>query len=78
MVVLALATIICWRYRPGAALVILFGVLAFDLGLLTSTNLWDYLLDLPLVLFAWGWALAISLRRPLRRLRSPERNHNRP
>ena len=31
MVVLALATILCWRYRPGAALVILFGVLAFDL-----------------------------------------------
>ncbi len=78
MVVLALATILCWRYRPGAALVILFGVLAFDLGLLASANVWDYLLDPALVLFAWGWALSIPLRRPLRRFGSPERTHNRP
>jgi len=69
-VVLALATITCWRYRPAAALVILVGVLAFDLGLLTSANVWDYLLDLALVVFASGWALTL----PLRRLLSPERN----
>ena len=67
-VVLALATITCWRYRPGAALVILFGVLAFDLGLLTSANVWDYLLDLALVVFASGWALIL----PLRRFLSPQ------
>jgi hypothetical protein len=72
MVALALATITCWRYRPGAALVILVGVLAFDLGLLTSANVWDYLLDLALVVFASGWALTL----PLRRFLSPERNRS--
>ncbi len=70
MIVLAVATIICWRFRPGVALVVLLGVLAFDLGLLTSTNVWDYLLDPALALFAWGWALTL----PLRRFRSPERS----
>ena len=70
LTVLALATIVCWRYQPGAAVVILLGVLAFELSLLPSANLWDYLLDPALVLFAWGWALTIALRR----LRSPQRN----
>jgi len=63
MVALAVATIVCGRYHPGAALVILVGVLAFDFGLLASANVWDYLLDPILVLFAWGWALALPLRR---------------
>jgi 4-amino-4-deoxy-L-arabinose transferase-like glycosyltransferase len=41
----------CWR-RRGAALVLTAGVAAFDLGVLESRNLWDYLLD-PW-LFAWA------------------------
>jgi 4-amino-4-deoxy-L-arabinose transferase-like glycosyltransferase len=41
----------CWR-RRGAALVLTAGVAAFDLSILESRNLWDYLLD-PW-LFAWA------------------------
>ena len=70
IVLLALAVITCWYYRPGAALVLLLGVLAFELGLLPSANAWDYLLDPALVLFGWGWVLAIALRRS----RSPQRS----
>lgn len=32
-------------------------VLAFDWHLLESPNLWDYLLDFWLVLYAWGWVI---------------------
>jgi hypothetical protein len=63
MAVLAIAIIACSRYRPGAALAIVVGVLAFDFGLLGSSNVWDYLLDPVLVLFSWGWTLAVMLRR---------------
>jgi len=71
MVVLAMGIIASTRDRPGAALVIVLGVLAFDFGLLGSTNVWDYLLDPVLVLFSWGWTLAIMLTR----LRSLQGSH---
>jgi hypothetical protein len=71
MVALAIGIIVCSRHRPGAALVIVLGVLAFDLGLLGSANVWDYLLDPVLVLFSFGWVLA----RWLARLGSPQGNY---
>jgi hypothetical protein len=44
-----------WRTHRAAAAVILCSTAAFNLGLLESTNLWDYLLDPWLVVFAWVW-----------------------
>ena len=63
MVVLAVGVIACSRHRPGGALVIVLGVLAFDFGLLGSANVWDYLLDPVLVFFSWGWTFAVLLAR---------------
>ena len=48
MVVAGLVVAWWWR-RRGAALVLAAGVGAFNLRLLESNNLWDYLLDMPLV-----------------------------
>ena len=52
--VLLVAGLVVWWWwsRLGAALVLASGVAAFNLGLLESGNLWDYLLD-P-VLFVWA------------------------
>jgi hypothetical protein len=63
MIGLALATFVSWCFRPVAAVMLLLGVVAFDLNLLASTNIWDYLLDPALVLFAWGWGLVLLMRR---------------
>ena len=63
MIGLALATFVSWCFRPVAAVMLLLGVVAFDLNLLASTNIWDYLLDPALVLFAWGWRLVLLMRR---------------
>ncbi|MHC4547524.1 MAG: hypothetical protein ACYTEZ_02005 [Planctomycetota bacterium] len=63
---LLLLTGFFWFSGRRAAAVILFGaVAAYDVGLLESTNLWDYLLDPFLALFA----LACGGRALLRRLR---------
>lgn len=43
-----------WRRRPRAGLVLLAGIVAWNLGLLESTNLWDYLMDPWVTLVAWG------------------------
>lgn len=61
MTALAIGVLAVFRYRAGAALVIVLGVLAFDFGLLGSANVWDYLLDPVLVLFSWGWMLNVLL-----------------
>jgi hypothetical protein len=61
--VLLIAGLVVWWWggRLGAALVLASGVAAFNLGLLESDNLWDYVLD-P-ALFVWGvGALARSTR----------------
>ncbi|MEJ2060413.1 MAG: hypothetical protein P8Y64_07995 [Gammaproteobacteria bacterium] len=51
--------LLLWRLpRRGGAWVLALAVAAFDLHLLESTNLWDYLFDLWLVLYAWGWGIA--------------------
>jgi len=51
----------CWRRRRGAALVLTAGVAAFNLGVLESANLWDYLLDPCLFVWAAGSLVARSL-----------------
>lgn len=43
--------------KRGAALVFLIPVAAYNARVLESDNLWDYLMDPALAVFAWGWAL---------------------
>lgn len=62
---LAVLAVIGWYLRPGAAIVIPVSVIAFNFGWLTSTNVWDYLLDPMLTLFAWGWLLIVFTSRTL-------------
>ena len=62
---LAVLAVMGWYLRPGAAIVIPVSVIAFNFGWLTSTNVWDYLLDPMLALFAWGWLLIVFTSRPL-------------
>jgi hypothetical protein len=45
-----------WKTHPSAAIILLCAMASFHLGLLESTNLWDYLIDPWFVLFSWGWA----------------------
>jgi hypothetical protein len=53
LVLLVVGLVVWWWWgRLGAALVLTSGVAAFNLGLLESDNLWDYLLD-P-ALFVWA------------------------
>lgn len=55
LLALVAALIIAWWWRRrGAAVVLAAGVGAFNLGVLESANLWDYLLDPALVASAWG------------------------
>lgn len=50
---LCLASIIAWlRAIPGLAIILLLPLLAFNLHLLESYNLWDYLLDPILLIYA--------------------------
>ncbi len=62
---LAVLAVVGWYLRPGAAIVVPVSVIAFNFGWLTSTNVWDYLLDPMLALFAWGWLLIVFTSRPL-------------
>ena len=62
---LAVLAVMGWYLRPGAAIVIPVSVIAFNFGWLTSTNVWDYLLDPMLALFAWGWLLIVFTSRTL-------------
>ncbi len=62
---LAVLAVMGWYLRPGAAIVVPVSVIAFNFGWLTSTNVWDYLLDPMLALFAWGWLLIVFTSRPL-------------
>lgn len=52
-VILSLASIIAWtRAKQGMALILLLPLIAFNLQLLESANLWDYLLDPVLLVYA--------------------------
>ena len=50
--------------RRGAALVAVAAVAAFDLHVLESYNLWDYLTDPMLTVVAWCWAIWRLAHRP--------------
>jgi len=55
-----------WRRYWAVALLLLVVLWAWLLGLGESQNLWDYLIDPWLVLYAVPWAIASALgRRPL-------------
>jgi hypothetical protein len=55
---LLLLSLAAWFTRRRAlALLLLLPVAAYDLGLLESANLWDYLIDPWLVIYAWVWLL---------------------
>lgn len=49
--------------KRAAALFPVVAVAAFDLRLLESENLWDYLTDPVVTLFAWGWVICSIVRR---------------
>lgn len=54
--VLCLVTLVCWLRRAYVVVgVLLLGVAAYLLRLGESTNLWDYLVDPLLVVFALVW-----------------------
>ena len=60
--VLLLVVAINWRRYPALAGVLGLGMLAWHFRLLESTNLWDYLLD-PM-LFVWAlWQLVLAMLR---------------
>ncbi len=59
MLGLAALAVIGFTVRPGVAVFIPLGVIAFNFKLLASNNVWDYLLDPMLTLFAWGWVLIV-------------------
>jgi hypothetical protein len=63
LLALLLLAIVAWICRRRtAALFIIIAVAAFDIRLLNSDNLWDYLLDPLVTLFAWGWMIYRSVR----------------
>lgn len=68
LAVLLVLAVGAWRLRqPAAALLVLLAVAAFDFRLLESDNLWDYVLDGWITLYAWGWAAyGLWRRRPAR------------
>jgi hypothetical protein len=54
VLVLVPLTLWLWRSRPCAGLVLLVSVGAFNLKVLDSTNVWDYLIDPWVTIYAWG------------------------
>jgi hypothetical protein len=64
LLVAAALVVAWWRRRRGAALALAAGVAAFGTGLMESTNLWDYLLDPALAVWA---VAALAVRSPVGR-----------
>jgi hypothetical protein len=69
LALVAVLAIAWWWGRRGAAVVLATGVGAFNLRVLESVNLWDYLLDPALVLWAWGALLWRAVLMQFRRWR---------
>jgi len=62
-------TLLAWFYnRIAAALAIVLSVTAFNVHILESTNLWDYLIDPLLVFYAWGFAVKLLAQRIWQRI----------
>jgi hypothetical protein len=58
MTLALLALAVWWGFtRRGAGAIIAIGVLAFDLRVLESPNLWDYLMDPCVALYACVWGV---------------------
>lgn len=61
---LGLTSVVAWlRHARGLAIVVLLPLLAYNLHLLESDNLWDYLLDPVLVIYALVQVVGIFLVR---------------
>ena len=58
LVLLALVIVAWMKRRTTAAYAVLVAIAAFDVHLLESDNLWDYLTDPLVTLWAWGWVLS--------------------
>lgn len=63
LLTLIVLCIMGYRARRGATLFIPAGIIAFNLGFLESTNLWDYLIDPFVTLYAWAWIMMDIRRR---------------
>lgn len=64
MIVLLIAlSLVAWftDFR-AAAFIILIAVLAYNIGLLESDNIWDYLFDPFLVIYAWALGIKTGYR----------------
>lgn len=71
--ILMLALLVLWAMRRGFTLLPLAVALAFagwSFGVLESTNLWDYLIDAPLAIYALWATVRASLLYALRRDRA--------
>lgn len=63
IIVLALVSIWTWCVRRGATVFIPASMVAFNIGILESTNIWDYLLDPLVTLYSWVWILTRVARK---------------
>ena len=68
-----LAMIVFFSGRTHSGLVWVLGcaVMAFNIGLMESRNIWDYLIDPALTVFALGWLLANAARQLLNKIKRP-------
>lgn len=62
---LALIVLFSWRTHPGVVWVLGCAVMAFNIGLMESGNLWDYLIDPALAVFALGGILLNAIKQTL-------------
>jgi hypothetical protein len=67
--ILVLSLAAWFARRRALAVLLLLPVAAYDLRLLESHNLWDYLLDPWLVIYAWIWLLRGLFSRGYARIR---------
>ena len=67
---LAVIVLFSWRTHPELVWVLGCTVMAYNIGLMESGNLWDYLIDPALVVFALGWLLLHAIRQACNRYKS--------
>lgn len=62
---LAAIVLFSWRTHPALVWILSCAVMAFDIGLMESSNLWDYLIDPALAVFGAGWLAVNAAKRIL-------------
>ena len=63
LVLILCLTILAWMVSLRfAAMLPVIAVIAFNLNILESENLWDYLVDPFIVFYAWGWVIYTLVR----------------